>query len=144
MLKTVTAIASAMLLAGLNLPAHAQEEEEEEARTTYQISFVSFASNAAADRWVEMQDKYVIPSREAAGQPQSTVHWLVDGPYDLMIVREMPNGMATLDTHTNPASEAFMAKLLELAGSQEELDKLMAETSELSDTEMTYYSHTHP
>ena len=66
------------------------------------------------------------------------------GPWDLMLLYEMPRGMAALDTHNPPERKAFREALVKIAGSEEEAKKIGAENASLITESMTVYSHTHP
>lgn len=98
----------------------------------------------AQERWSELQDKYWAPAGAAAGLPKAEVHWMMDGPWDLMILRPLPRGMATLDTHSSPEGKAFQAQFTKLAGSEEAAKKLNEEEGKLVTESMRYFSHTHP
>ena len=102
MSANLTKIAAAMVLAATPLvaaPAFAQDEPEAP-RTSYQVIMLKLAPNAG-DRWSEMMDTYYAPAAEAAGLPKTEVHWLMDGGWDIMLLRPMPRGMISLDTHAS-------------------------------------------
>jgi hypothetical protein len=67
----------ALSVACLSVPALAQNEPEEP-RTTYEVTFLKCAPGAD-ERWGEMMEKYYAPTAKAAGQSATQVHWLVDG-----------------------------------------------------------------
>lgn len=140
--KTMIAAAAFASLAVPAMPAVAQDEPEE-ARTTYQITLLKFAPGAA-ERWNEMEAKYYAPSAAAAGLPATQVHWLMDGEWDIMLIRPMSRGMATVDAHTGPERKAFEAAFLKMAGSEDAVKKLNAENDKLIANYARYYSHTHP
>ncbi len=140
---TTLALAAACALTVVPATAAFAQDEPEEARTTYQITMLKFAPGAA-DRWSEMEEKYYIPAAKAAGLPSTQVHWLIDGPYDIMLVRPMTRGMATIDAHTGPERKAFEAAFEKIAGSKDAAEKLNAESDKLISGSARYYSHTHP
>lgn len=142
MFKTIAASIAATALAFTAVPAMAQDEPEEP-RTTYSIEFLRFAPGKDG-KWTEMQEKYFAPAAEAAGLPAATVHWLVDGQWDLMVVREMPRGMSMLDTHASPERMAWRDAYWELAGGEEAAKKMEEEAGTLIESSMQFYSHTHP
>jgi hypothetical protein len=139
-IKHVAAAAALMLLA---IPAFAQDAEPEEPRTTYQISFIKLA-DGADDRWMEILNEHSNPAREAAGLPLSTVHWLVNGRWDLMVVTRMPDGMGQLDAHAPRTGVAFQNALRTRMGSQEAVDALNKEIDGLVEDSDRMFSHTHP
>lgn len=138
-LKTMIAAAA---LASLAMPAMAQDEPEEP-RTTYQITMLKFAPGAAA-RWNEMMEKYYGPSAAAAGLPATQVHWMMDGEWDIMLVRPIARGLATFDAHTGPERKAYEAAFAKTAGGEEAAKKLNEENDKLIADYARYYSHTHP
>ena len=96
------------------------------------------------DRWTELGEKYYGPANEAAGIPQPTIHWLMAGPWDIMMVIEMRNGLAVLDTHGSPDGAAFNEAFVEIAGGEEEAEKIRAENRKIVRDSVVTYSHTHP
>ena len=104
-----TAVVAAAI-ACLSVPALAQDAAPEEPRTTYQISFIKLA-DGADDRWMEILNEHTNPARQAAGLPVPTVHWLINGRWDLMLVTQMPDGLATLDSHNPRTGAAYQAAL---------------------------------
>lgn len=141
MFKTIATAFAASTLAFAALPASAQDEEPP--RTTYSITFLKFDAGGA-DKWAEMNDKYWAPANAKAGLPAQTVHWMIDGEYDLMVVREIPRGMAAFDTHTSPERKAWYAAYVEIAGGEEAAKKLDAENQGLVKASKRFFSHTHP
>lgn len=142
MIKTFARGIAVASLSFAVVPAVAQDEPEQP-RTTYRIEYVKFAPDAE-DRWMELGDKYYGPAADAAGQKRPTIHWLMSGPWDVMMVLELPRGMATLDSHNPPERTAFRKAFIKIAGSEDEAKKIWAEGDKLEAESMTVYSHTHP
>lgn len=141
-MKTVKLMLATAACAVISVPAMAQEEEEP--RTTYTVTMIDLA-DGADDRWAEIRSEYVEPAREAAGLPAQTVHWvMLNEDYDIIIVSEMPRGMASFDSHANPERAAFWAAMTEIAGSEEALEALGDEWDDLVVSSHTVYTHTHP
>ena len=141
MLKTVTTLAATALLVAA-MPAFAQDAEEP--RTTYRIVMLDLADGKDA-RWNEMFETYAKPARAAAGLAPETVHWLMMNPdYDIMIVSEVPRGMATFDSHANPERERFMGEIQNIAGGEAAMATLMEEYGSLIEKETVMWTHTHP
>lgn len=118
-------------------------QDEEQPRTTYRIEFLKLKPGSE-DRWVEMGEKYWGPASEAAGLPEPQVHWMMAGPWDIMMVFEMPRGMEMLDSHNPPERTAFRDAFVQIAGGEEEAKKLFAEDNEIVVNSVVTYSHTHP
>lgn len=118
-------------------------QDEEEARTTYRIEYIDLA-DGAGDRWTELGEKYFGPATDEAGLKRPTIHWLMTGRWDVMMIFEMPGGMAMLDTHNPPERRAFRDAFIKIAGSEEEARKIWEEDAKLVKDSMTTYSHTHP
>lgn len=137
---TSIALAAACMIAAVPVAA---QDEPEEARTTYTITMLKFA-NGADERWSEMQDKYYAPAAAAAGLPKTEVHWMMDGPWDLMLVRKVPRGMTTFDAHASPERKAYEAAFEKIAGSADAAKKLNEENDKLVSNAVRYFSHTHP
>ena len=134
------ALATAISLAAT--PVLAQEEEEP--RTTYSVTMLKLADDAD-ERWLEMQTQYIQPARVAAGMNEDTIHWVMMGDdYDIIMVSEMPGGMANFDSHAPAARMAFVESLTELAGGEAELETLGDEMDTLVESSTTLYTHTHP
>ena len=141
-MKQLKSLIAAAALASLCAPALAQDEPEE-ARTSYSITLVRFADDAGA-RWLELMNDHYIPARQAASLPAPTIHWMMDGAWDLMVVNEMPNGLGALDSHNPPGVVAFREAMLAQAGSEEAVTALNTEMDGLVEASQRYYSHTHP
>lgn len=137
-ISTTIAAAAFMLTA---VPAYSQDAEQ--ARTTYRIEFLKLKAGQQ-ERWIELGEKYFGPATDAAGQKQPDVHYLMSGPWDIMMVMEMPRGMAMLDSHNPPERAAFRAAFEKVAGGKEAADKLFAEDDAIVTESMVLYSHTHP
>lgn len=136
--KTILAATALSLLA---TPALAQDEEP---RTTYAVTVLEFTDDADQDRWLEMRGM-VDAARAQAGLPADTVHWvMLNEDWDIMIVSEMPDGMAAFDTHGTPSRAAFVAALRELAGGAEGLEAWGEEIDAMIEERHTIYTHTHP
>lgn len=142
MLKSLKTLAAAVALTAFATPAIAQEEEEP--RTTYSVTMLKLA-DGADNRWAEIRSEYVEPAREAAGLSPQTVHWvMLNEDYDIIIVSEMPRGMASFDSHANPERAAFWEAMTEIAGGEEALEALGDEWDTLVESSTTVYTHTHP
>jgi hypothetical protein len=139
MLKTLKTAAMAAAIACVSLPATAQEEP----RTTYQIVLLSM-NNAQQGRWLEIMSDHIVPARAAAGLPTQTVHWMMAGPWNIMLITEMPGGLASLDVHQTARDDAYDAALLGQMGSQEAVDALNEEMSGIVRASQRTFSHTHP
>lgn len=135
-------VLAATALASLTAPALAQDEPEE-ARTSYQVTFVKF-TDGAGERWLEIMNDHFIPARQAAALPAPTVHWMMDGPWDLMVVTQLPDGLAALDSHNPRARVSYDAAILAQEGSEEAVTALDEELAGLVDDSQRYYTHTHP
>jgi hypothetical protein len=118
-------------------------QDEEQPRTTYAIEYIKLA-DGKAQRWAELGEKYFGPAAEAAGLPKAQVHYLMTGPWDIMMIFTMPRGMASLDTHASPERKAFWEALVKIAGSKEEAQKLLDESDSIETENMRTFSHTHP
>lgn len=141
MFRKITFAIAAASVAFMAVPASAQEAEQ--ARTTYRIEYLKLKPGQE-QRWIEMGEKYYGPATEAAGQKHPTIHWLMSGPWDIMMVFEMPRGMAMLDSHNPPERTAWEAAFQKVAGSEDAAKKLMAEDNEIVTDTLVVYSHTHP
>lgn len=125
-------------------PVFAQDEPEEP-RTTYSVTMFEFAEDADQNRWLEVIDTYINPAREAAGMSPQAVHWVMTNPdYDIIVVAEEPDGMATFDSHAPASRTAFVEALTELVGGEEQLGTLREEMDAMVEDSMTLYTHTHP
>ncbi len=142
-MKNLVKIAAATLaLSAITLPAAAQEEEEP--RTTYAVTVLEFTDDADQNRWLELRGM-VDAARAQAGLPADTVHWvMVNEDWDIMIVSEMPEGMAAFDTHGTPSRAAFLEALTELAGGEDGLEAMGEELDAMIEERHTIYTHTHP
>lgn len=146
MIKKITASLAAASLAFSALPAFAQDAEEEyveEPRTTWELRFIDLTPGSEG-AFLDQLNNYFNPAREKAGMKPVEVHFLHNGQYNLLMVMEMPGGMAMFDTHRNETGMAFQAALLEIAGSEEELEKIFEAGDKLVKDTRSIYSHTHP
>lgn len=123
-------------------PVTAQNEPEE-ARTTYTVEFLRFEPDKA-ETWTEMREKYWVPAAKAAGLPVPTVHWMMDGEWDLMVIREIPRGMASFDRHGSPEGERWNEEFLKLVGGEEAAAALRGKNGQLIEASASYFTHTHP
>ena len=142
MIRKISAAIAAASFALAAMPAAAQSEPEE-ARTTYRILHLKLKPGAD-DRWSELSAKYYGPAQDAAKIKRPTVYWLVSGSWDLMLVQEMPRGLAALDQHETPERAAMRQAMAKIAGSEEAAKKIYAESDSLVAESTTTYSHTHP
>jgi hypothetical protein len=142
MIRKISAAFAAASFAIAAMPAAAQSEPEE-ARTTYRIVHLKLKPGAD-DRWSELADKYYGPAQDAAKIKRPTVYWLVTGSWDLMLVYEMPRGLATLDKHESPERTAMRQAMAKIAGSEEAAKKINAESDSLIAESSMTMSHTHP
>jgi len=142
MIRTIFGGIAAATLAITAVPAIAQEEAEEE-RTTYSVEFLRFADGKEA-AWLEMREKYWIPATNAAGQSLPQVHWVMDGEWDLMVVREIQGGLASLDTHNNPNRARWYAEFLKLVGGEDAAKALREKNGQLIEASTRFLTHTHP
>ncbi len=141
MIKKFAIGVAAASLALTAAPVMAQDEEQ--ARTTYRIELIKLKPGAA-ERWSEMGELYWGPATDKAGLPRPKVHWLMAGPWDIMLIFEMPRGLTTLDSHNPQERVAFRQAFNEIAGGEEAAKKLVEEDNALIANSMTTYSHTHP
>jgi len=118
-------------------------QEAEEARTTHRIVYLKLADGAGA-RWTEIQETYNARAAQQAGLKPAAVHWLMTGNWDLMLIIEMPNGLAALDSHNPPAQAAYNKAFVEVAGGEEAARKIRDELGDLVKDSLVTYSHTHP
>lgn len=142
MLKKLSGCLIAASVAFTALPVFAQDEPEE-ARTTYRIEYLKLKPGQE-DRWVEMGEKYWEPATKAAGYPMPAIHWMMSGPWHIMMVQKLPRGLAMLDAHNPPERKRFREEFEKIAGSKEEAEKLMAEDGEIVTDSLVVFSHTHP
>lgn len=144
MLRSLKLAAAAIAFTVAATPAMAQDEPEEP-RTTYAVNMFKFAEGADQNRWLEVIDTYINPAREAAGMSPETIHWVMMNPdYDIIVVGEMPDGMATFDSHAPASRMAFVEALTEMVGGEEQLEALSDEMDGMVEDSVTLYTHTHP
>lgn len=137
--KTVLAVSAFAVFA---TPAVAQDEPEPP-RTTYRIEYLSFV-DGGANRWDEARTQYVVPARAQAGAPEQQVHWLMAGEWEIMVITEMPDGMADLDTHGSPMGQRINAAITARFANEEAATAARDEIGALVTRSMVTYSHTHP
>lgn len=142
MMRKICMAAAAASIAFAAVPAVAQNEPEEP-RTTYRIVLLKLKPGAD-DRWTELSQKYYGPADDAAKLKRPTIHWLVSGPWDLMLVQEMPSGMAALDKHNSAERVARRQAMAKIAGSEEAAAKIRDEADSLVAESSVVFSHTHP
>ena len=146
MIRTLLGGMAAASLAFAAIPATAQDDDNyvEEPRTTYAITFIKLAEGAET-RWLEMHEKYVVPARKAAGHAPEQVHFvMLNDDYNLIVVREMPDGMAAFDSHRPEARTAFRNEVTKIAGGPDNIQAVIDEWDGLEEKTKTVYTHTHP
>ena len=141
MIRKIAIGLAAMSTFAVAMPVMAQDEEEP--RTTHAIRYIKL-KDGAAQRWTELGEKYFAPAAAAAGLPPAEVHYLVAGPWDIMMIFTMPRGMASLDTHASPERKAFREAVVKIAGSEEAAKKIFEESDSLEANSVRTFSHTHP
>lgn len=142
MVKKIAFGLAAASLAFTAAPAFAQDEPEEP-RTTYRIEYIKL-KDGSGQRWQELGEKYYGPATDQAGLERPTVHWLMAGPWNVMMIFKLPRGLAALDTHGSPEREAFEKAFVEIAGGEEAAEKIREETRTIETNTVVTYSHTHP
>jgi hypothetical protein len=145
MIKKLCTALAVSSLALVSIPAAAQSAAApaEETRTTYRINYIKLKPGAD-DRWSEIRTKYAEPAAAAAKLPPAIVHWMMDGPWDLMILVPMPRGMASMDKHMSAERVAYRDAFIKVAGGEEAARKIWAEADGLIANSSTAFSHTHP
>lgn len=142
MLKSLKIAAAVTAFALTATPVLAQDEEP---RTTYAVTVLEFTDDADQNRWLELRTTMIDAARERAGLPADTVHWVIlNDDWDIMIVSEMPEGMAAFDTHGTPSRAAFLEALEDLAGGEAGLAAMGEEMGGMIEDSNTIYTHTHP
>lgn len=142
-MKTLKLLLAAAACTTFAVPAMAQEEEEP--RTTYAVTTLEFADGADQNRWLEIMDTMINPAREAAGMEPETIHWvMMNDDFDIILIGNMPGGMANFDSHAPADRMAFIAALRDLAGGEEGLGAMFEEMDGLIEESHTVYTHTHP
>lgn len=139
--KIGAAIAAASFMLA-TVPAGAQSEPEAP-RTTYRIIYLKLKPGAD-DRWTELSEKYYGPAQDEAKVKRPTIHWLVTGPWDLMLIQELPRGLAALDKHETPERTAMRKAMAKIAGSEDAAKKIFDESDSLVAESTVALSHTHP
>jgi hypothetical protein len=142
MFRTIIGGIAASIFAFTAVSVLAQEEPEAD-RTTYSVEFLRFA-DGKEDAWTEMNEKYWTPASQAAGLPVPTVHWLMDGEWDLMVVRELPRGLATLDAHNVPERARWYTEFVKLVGGEDAAKALREKNGRLIEASTRFFTHTHP
>jgi hypothetical protein len=69
---------------------------------------------------------------------------MMDGEWDLMVVREMPRGLASLDTHASEERARWTAEFMKLVGGEDAAKAMREENGELVQASKRFFSHTHP
>jgi hypothetical protein len=142
MIRKISAAIAAASFMLATLPAAAQSESEQP-RTTYRIIYLKLKPGAD-DRWTELSEKYYGPAQDEAKVKRPTIHWLVTGPWDLMLIQEMPRGLATMDKHETPERTAMRKAMAKVAGGEEAAKKIFDESDALVAESSITLSHTHP
>ena len=142
MRKALTYLTLAISAACLSASAAAQDGAEEE-RTTYQVSMLKL-DDGAQDRWMEIMEKNLTPALAAAGLPAPQVHWVMAGPWDILVISEMPDGLGSLDQHVSPTGASYQAALQKQLGSEAAVEALNKELDKLVVDSQRTFTHTHP
>lgn len=137
--KTALALAA---MACVALPAAAQSEPEQD-RTTWRILLVNLKDDAG-DGWETIMMEKVLPAYAAAGLPVPQLHWSVMSDWEMVLISEVPGGMATFDTHNPAARAALNAALVDSLGSEEAVAAMYAELGGYVEDSDTIFTHTHP
>lgn len=144
MIKKIAFSLAAATMALTAAPAIAQDDDYvEQPRTTWELRFIELAPGAEG-AFLESLEKYYNPAREKAGMKPAELHFLHNVSHDILLVMEMPGGMANFDTHRSDSRMAFRAALIEVTGSEEAMEKLFEESEKLIKAERSVFSHTHP
>ncbi|MBX7540297.1 hypothetical protein [Qipengyuania sphaerica] len=141
MFKKIAIACAAASMAITAAPIIAQDAEE--ARTTYRLEYINFAPGGA-EKWNEAMTTYVNPARAELGMPAQEVHWLMAGDWEILIVTEMPRGMAMLDRHQAGQFANLEKNIVGRIGSEEKAKAMREEIDGMITSRMVTYSHTHP
>lgn len=143
MMKMYKAALAAASIALLSTPVVAQDEAEEE-RSTWRIAMID-VSDDGMERWQEIMLDHVVPAYASAGLPVPQLHWtMMNDDYDMIVIVEIPGGMATFDSHNPPARTALWAAMVEQEGSAEAASALFDELDSLEDGSTSTITHSHP
>ncbi len=145
MIKKFAISLAAASMALTAAPAIAQDDGEyvEAPRTTWELRFIDLAPGAEGE-FLDRMEKYFNPAREKAGMKPVKVHYLHNGQYDMLLVLDMPDGMATFDTHRSDRRVAFQEALSGMFENDEARDKFFKEGEKLVEGTRSIFSHTHP
>ena len=130
-------ITFAIIFSFLCFSLQAQEESEEmkpkklENPEWYYVSKVKFKSGHYTRAKEILKDYYIKASKKNLPK---MVFEFYSGPYDMMIVWEMKEGLTEFEWETSPDDIAFYTELIKLTGSKEEADKIAKEFQELVTT----------
>lgn len=144
MIKKITFSLAAASMAFTAAPAMAQDDEEyvEEPRTTWELRFIDL-SPGSEGAFLERSETFNA-ARVKAGMKPVKIHFLHNGKYDLLLVLDMPDGMATFDTHASDRRRTFRSAMEEALGGEEALNTFYEEGNKLVEDTMSIFSHTHP
>jgi hypothetical protein len=117
-------------------PVQAQEEGEMPQPQRYEdvtwngVSLIDFKPGKKA-RAMEIVRNHFIPAYKEAGVPVPQTIELQTGPWDVLLIGHMKEGPSMLTWETSPQEVKVQEAMLELAGDQEEMQKIVDEYQSL-------------
>ncbi|MBX7457075.1 hypothetical protein K3152_02345 [Qipengyuania sp. 1NDH17] len=121
---------------------HEAGEMEKLDQTWYRVNLVKFEAGNRK-RIGEIIDMYEAANK-ASGVDSPVVIHMNTGPWDMMVFFRMKHGIESMGWKTNPEGEKWWAAFKEIAGGEEEANKIEAEWDSYVLREESHIAHRHP
>lgn len=96
------------------------------------------------DRAFELEDKYIDPARKLSGIWPLAEYHTQTGPWDRLVVYELPGGLAEVEWQVSSQQANFLSALSSVAGSKEKALAIVGEWDSLVERRETEIGHYHP
>jgi len=123
-----------MGLCFLAMPAQAQDEEPEPTRyedVTWNYAILVDYKPGKKGRAMEIVSNHFIPAYNQAGVPVPRTIEFQTGPWDVLLVGAMKDGPSQMTWETSPQQIKIRKALVEMMGSEEEVEKISEEYQSL-------------
>ena len=107
------------------------------------IEMIKFKPGAE-DRAFELEEKYIDPARKQSGTWPLAEYHTQTGPWDRIVVSELPGGLADVEWQTSSQQAKFLSAVSRIAGTKEQALAIIKEWDSLVQRRESEIGHYHP
>lgn len=138
-------LASGLACTSLSVQAVAQSIEARRIPNArfVRIEMIKFKPGGE-DRAFELEEKYIDPARKQCGIWPLAEYHTQTGPWDRMVISELPGGLSDVEWQVSSQQAKFLAALSKIAGTKEQALAILKEWDSLVERRESEIGHYHP